>query len=486
MVGSPSVNGYACYLPIRNYTCKDMPRSVDSVTSFRIRTDAPLIQLTGMFPDGVGTVQTLIVDGELVPAVPLSANRGQGGGYVGGSIQIDFGSRAMRDIWWQSSVLAAYFAVSAHDTVLPWNDVAEPSLTVVGDSYLQCCSPAFGNGGAIALSVGARLGLRNVATDAVGGTGYWNSGGDLGNLLDRLPGHGADGSSIYLVLAGLNDYNDVRADGTIDVPATATYADAVLAYYEGLRQANPAAVIVVTAPFCPIPSLSDSTYLSVTLPQGVALGSYQYRAYVHRSALEQITGPWVYIDVLMGDGWVNSSGRSGDISQLQWLTGGTPGAGTTATYKPGNTQGGGGGGFGGIAEIPVIDGGLYSQAPDLLAIGGSGTGLLATASIDTSGRLNRVFIHSQGQGYSPDSGLPQMRIDNRFELTPATLGTPRLTVGINPDGLYPLPAFAPAGATDLNNIYVNLGEDTVHPSPVGVEYLASRLASNIYDAILAL
>jgi hypothetical protein len=31
-----------------------------------------------------------------------------------------------------------------------------------------------------------------------------------------------------------------------------------------------------------------------------------------------------------------------------------------------------------------------------------------------------------------------------------------------------------------------LSRDTVHPSPVGCEYVARRLAQNIYDAVLAL
>ncbi len=243
---------------------------------------------------------------------------------------------------------------------------------------------------------------------------------------------------------------------------------------------------MATAPFCPVPPMSDSSYRSVTLPDGRVLGSFLYRAQVQKSALEKVAGPWVYIDVLMGTGWVNSSGRSGDVTNLQWFTGGTPGSGTTASYRPGNTNGGGGGGFGGIAAIPVIDGGLYSQAPELTAVGGSGAGLLLTAYVDANGRLSRVVIVSPGKDYDPLAGLPQIHIDNRFALQAATLGAPQPIVGVNLDGEYPLPSFAPPGATDLNNIRVNLSADTVHPSPAGVDYLAGRLASNIYDAILAL
>ena len=71
------------------------------------------------------------------------------------------------------------------------------------------------------------------------------------------------------------------------------------------------------------------------------------------------------------------------------------------------------------------------------------------------------------------------------ETTPAVLGTPALSVGINANGAYPLPAWAPPGA-DLNNIYRLLVDDRIHPSPLGVEYLSKRLAQNIYDAVMAL
>jgi lysophospholipase L1-like esterase len=68
------------------------------------------------------------------------------------------------------------------------------------------------------------------------------------------------------------------------------------------------------------------------------------------------------------------------------------------------------------------------------------------------------------------------------------LGPPSLIVGINPNGQYPQLSLAPPGVTaaELNNIYVMLSTDTVHPSGVGAEYLAQRLAQNIYDAVMAL
>jgi lysophospholipase L1-like esterase len=484
--GSPTLNGMPCQRPVRTYSCKGSARQTEPLTSFRIRTDAPVVELAGWFPDGPGTVLTLIVDGQLVPPTCLSASRGQGGGFVMGTVRIDFGSRQLRDVWIECQLIAAFFRVSQLDTVAAWDDTAEPSLTVIGDSYLQTTSSSFGNGGAIAYSTAARLGIRSVATDVIGGTGYWNSGGDLGNLFDRLPGHASDGAAIYLVMAGLNDHGDIRADRTLAMPTAATYEAAVLAYLLGLRATNPTAVIVVTAPFSPIPSLSDSSYGAVTATDGQVLGGFLYKAHVHRTALSAIAGPWVYIDVLMGGGWMNSAGRTGDITNLQWLTGGTPGPGTTATHKPGNTHGGAGGGFGGFAAVPIVQGGQYSQAPEITAVGGSGTGLLLSSYIEASGQLSRILIRSPGEGYDPAAGLPQIRIDNRFEISPATLGPPQPVVGVNPDGQYPLPSFAPPGATDLNNIYVYMSQDTVHPSPTGAEYLAGRLARNIFDAILAL
>jgi hypothetical protein len=217
------------------------------------------------------------------------------------------------------------------------------------------------------------------------------------------------------------------------------------------------------------------------------MGDNLYKASVVKEGLRRIASPWVYIDVLMGGGWLNSSGGVGDVTNLQWFTGGTPGPNTTATNKPGNTLGGGGGGFGGIDTIPVVSPGRYSQAPDVLAVGGSGHGLLLASRIDRTGGITSVVPVVPGVGYT-NNGLPSIVIDPTFEIEPAALGAPTLLVGINPKGQYPLPSFAPPGvsAADLNNIYVMLGPDTVHPSSVGAEYIAQRLAQNIYAAVLAL
>ena len=101
--------------------------------------------------------------------------------------------------------------------------------------------------------------------------------------------------------------------------------------------------------------------------------------------------------------------------------------------------------------------------------------------------MSRINIVIPGSGYTSGTGLPTIGIDRTYELSPATLGTPTLMVGINPDGGYPLPSFAPVGVPgDLNNIYIMLMPDLTHPSPPGVAYLATRLAQNIYDAVMAL
>src|SRR5262249_31364048 len=154
---------------------------------------------------------------------------------------------------------------------------------------------------------------------------------------------------------------DRISNSTTVWPTLAAYDQAVLGYLQGLRSRQPNAVIVITAPFCPIPSLSDSSYISHTATNTTGQGDFLYKAGLYKQSLQQIGGPWIYIDVLMGTGWLNSSGASGDVRNLQWLTGGTPAPGTSAGYKPGNTDGGGGGGYGGIASIPLLSGGRYSQ-----------------------------------------------------------------------------------------------------------------------------
>jgi hypothetical protein len=288
-------------------------------------------------------------------------------------------------------------------------------------------------------------------------------------------------------MSGLNDYGDIDNDNALVWPARAQYEQAVLGYLQGLRRAQPKALIVVTSPFCPIPPMSDSSYVANAGTNSSSLGDYPYKAELIKSSISKIAAPWIYIDVLMGGGWLNSTGASGDITNLQWFTGGTAGPGTTSTNKPGNTLGGGGGGFGGIAKVPVISGGRYAQAPQITASGGSGEGLLLSSTIDTDGVLTSVDVIVPGSGYTA-SGLPLLIIDKRFEVSEATLGTPTLIAGINANGEYPLQSFAPLGVapSDLNNIYTLLSSDKVHPSPLGVQMISSRLARNIRAGLLAL
>jgi hypothetical protein len=250
-------------------------------------------------------------------------------------------------------------------------------------------------------------------------------------------------------------------------------------YVRNLRDAQPKALIVATAPFCPLPPLSDSLHVANAATNTSGMGDYRYTAQLHLDALRQIAAPWIYIDVLLGGGWLNSSGKSGDVTGLQWFTGGNAPPGTSI---------GGGGGFGGIARVPIVSGGKYSQGPEMTVNGGTGQGLLISGIIDSNGALTSVPIHSSGYGYTAGTGLPSITIDPQYEITPAVLGVPILTQGYNPDpstAAYPPPSSAPAGA-DLNNIYRMLAEDRTHPSVLGVEYLGMRLAENIYQAVMAL
>jgi hypothetical protein len=111
----------------------------------------------------------------------------------------------------------------------------------------------------MALEIAARLGIRKVATDAVGGAGYWNSGLGHGNLNDRLPAHAADNSSIYPIISGLNDYADAVTVSSLVWPTREVYEQPVLGYLQALRARQPNPLLVVTALYCPIASLSDSS-----------------------------------------------------------------------------------------------------------------------------------------------------------------------------------------------------------------------------------
>ena len=481
---APNIGSLPALLPSRPYTCKGNARNVGSQVVMRLKTDAPVLELSGVLPDGAQTVQTLIVDGKLVAPKALSSSRGVGG-WVTGTIRIDFGSRATRDVWIETAMAVAHVKIDATDTLFAPDDASEPQFTAIGDSYLQGRSDTFANGGGIALEIGARLGVRKVATDAIGGTGYQNSNENLGNFTDRLPAHSADNSIVYLLLGGLNDYGDI-VNNVLIWSSRAQYESLVLDYIKNLRAAQPKALIAVTAPFCPVPPQSDSTYTANPAINSSGQGDFLYKAALHKQALQQIAGPWVFIDVLMGGGWLNSSGATGDITGLQWFTGGTPGANTTSTYKPGNTLGGGGGGFGGVDSVQVTSGGHYTQAPEITATGGSGQGLLLAGQLNSAGALSSVTVVLAGHDYTSGAGLPIISIDPTYEITPATLGTPILMQGDNINGQYPLPSFAPLGATDLNNIYRYMSHDHTHPSPLGYEYIAKRLAQNIYDAVMAL
>ncbi len=472
----------------RSYTCKGSARVVNSPAILRVRSDAPVMEIGGVLVNNPGNtaIQTLIVDGQRVPPKILGgARRGASGGYVSGCVRIDFGSRRMRDVWIQTTVYPAFLRVGSGDLIVPPEAAAEPQLTAVGDSYLKSVSGQFCDDGPIALELAARLGIRNVAVDTLNGTGYWNSGVDAGNLNDRLAAHAADRSTIYLVMAGINDYVDIINPPQSVWPSRDRYEQSVTAYLSGLRAAQPDALIVVTAPFCPIAPLSDSAYVAHAETNTSGVGDFLYKAQVQKQAVQKLAGPWVYIDVLTGGGWLSSAGASGDVTGLQWFTGGTPAPGTNATNKPGNAVGGGGGGFGGIDRIPVLAGGLYTQSPDISATGGSGSGLLLSSRIDATGRLVEIKVVCPGQGYTAASGLPVITVDAAYEVEPASAGLPVLMTGINAGGAYPLPSFAPSGSTDLNNIYSLLLPDLIHPSPPGVSHLSRRLAQNIHDAVLA-
>lgn len=487
LIGRPATGSYPALAVNRPYTCKGVAKTVGSASVFRLSTDAPVIELAGVVLAGAPTSQTLIVNGQLCPPKAVSVSNGAGGGYNSVGLKINFGSRATRDIWIETGIYPSYVKLGQGDSLNPISDSAEPQMTVVGDSFLTYSSNAFGNGAALALEIGARLGIRKIATDTVTGSGYWNSGYDTGNLLDRVAAHAADNSNLYLVMAGLNDYTDYVNPPHNVYPTRAQYEAAVASYFQSLRAAQPNAVIAVTAPFSPNPTLSDASYVLNPATNTSGLGDFAYKSQVQRSALAQIAGPWVWIDVLMGGGWINSSGASGGATGLQWLTGGIPATGTSATYKPGNPTGGAGGGFGGIASVPVLNGGSYSQAPDILASGGSGRGLLLTTTISSNGAITAVRVLQPGSDYTAGAGLPILSIDPTFQLQPGTLGTPVLMGAINGSGSYPLPAFAPAGVTTgLSNAVVMLMPDQNHPSPVGVDYLANRLSQSLYEAVLAL
>jgi hypothetical protein len=486
LAGNPSIGGIPALAVNRAYSCKGAPRTVGSPNVLRFSTDAPVVEIAGVVVSGTRTSQTLIVNGQLVAPRVLSVCGTSGGGWSPVGVRINFGSRALRDIWLETGAYVAYVRLSSGDTLVAATDSADPQLTVVGDNYLLAGSNNFGNGAALALEIGARLGIRKVAVDSVSGSGYWNSGVNRGNLNDRIAAHAADNSSIYLVIAGLNDYADVIAPPQTVWPTTSQYQQAVNSYFQSLRAAQPNAIIAVTAPLCPNATLSDASWVQNSSVNASGVGDFAYKAQTQKNALAAIAGPWIWIDALMGGGWLNSSGASGGATGLQWLTGGTAAPGTSKTNRPGNYYGGAGGGFGGVASVPIVNAGAYTQAPDVLASGGSGTGLLLASTINSLGAINAISVVQPGTGYA-SGGLPTVTLDSTFAIRAGQPGVPVLYSGTNPNGSYPLQAFAPAGVPGgYSNGYVMLMPDLTNPAPTGIDYLASRLAQSLYDAVVAL
>lgn len=264
---------------------------------------------------------TLIADGQY--AAPQFITTTITGGVVGAPlasvnayVSFDFGSQATRHIslYATDSQGPCALAIGPQDTIVPWDRSAEPSFSVMSDSYGQSVSQNWGSSGPY-WEAAALLGLPHIDHNAIGGTGYApnNTNSDTRNpgndFVARLATSTPFGSDLFLTAGSLNDDNSIAAPPlyATGAQALAAFDNAVSEYFNNLRAALPNAVLAALGPWAPVQSIPTSPVAESKL-------------LTIKAALEAVGGPWVMLDNLNG-GWTNSSGASGNGAEGPWQTG---------------------------------------------------------------------------------------------------------------------------------------------------------------------
>lgn len=235
----------------------------------------------------------LLVDGKI--ASPTVIQVPTAGGYSVVNVLVDFGTRAKREVI--AIIRTNGFAglrVASTDNISPVDLADIPSMSVISDSYGVQNTAAFSGGGAY-LNACARLGmLPKFNISPGGGSGYVTAGSGGKTFLDstRVAAWLRGSPDLGFVAGGIND-------------STIGMAAASLSLFQQYRAANPKGVLAAMGPWN---------------PNGQSLGSGQGKRDLIKASIQQISGPWIFIDNL--DGKVTTSnGKTRYVGHAPWQTG---------------------------------------------------------------------------------------------------------------------------------------------------------------------
>jgi lysophospholipase L1-like esterase len=265
---------------------------------------------------------TVLVDGKYMTPSTIATNLA--GGLPGTPlsafdtyVRFDFGSAAPRRIafYGSASFGPCAFAVGPTDSLQPWDRSAEPSMSVMADSYGSATSQNWGGSGPF-WEAAALLGIPHLDNNSIGGTGYAPNNGndDLRNPANSFGGRLAQAAitqpDLLITSGGLNDNNGAAALPlyATDAAARSGFNAAVGDYFVEARRLLPEAVLVAMGPWQPNALRERAARLEMTD--------------TIRAALATVAGPWVFLDNLRG-GWSNSSGANATTAPWQTGTGNT-------------------------------------------------------------------------------------------------------------------------------------------------------------------
>lgn len=261
---------------------------------------------------------TLVVDGVIV--APGLIDSAWSGGVRGprlmaanAVVRVDFGNAQSRQVslYARSSQGPCALAFGAGDNVQAWDRSAEPSMTVLADSYGGSPGPNFMLGGPF-WEAAALLALPHIDLDAIGGTGYAaNSAPGYSNSGDAFPARVAGSvdtePDMVITAGGINDNNSLGLFPYASAAsARAGFEAATLLHFQRLRAALPQSVLVALAPWAPRQNLPTDPVA-------------QSKADAIAAALTAAGGRWIFIDNLNG-GWRASSGAN-SAGTGPWQTG---------------------------------------------------------------------------------------------------------------------------------------------------------------------
>jgi len=262
---------------------------VTGVSAIAFAFDGQFFEYVGRQGDQI----QLFVDGEIgTPAftqVPTAA------GISVVNVKIDFGSRARRRVMlvFRTNGFAG-LRVAPTDTISPIVITDVPSMSVMSDSYGVQDTTAFGGGGSF-LNAAARLGLLPLFNISPGGgSGYVTAGSGGKTFLDstRVAAWLRGTPDLGFVAGGIND-------------STTGMAAASLSLFQQYRAACPTGVLAAMGPWN---------------PNGTSLGSGNSKRDLIKASIQQISGPWVFVDNLAGT-VTNSSGVVRSMNNAPWQTG---------------------------------------------------------------------------------------------------------------------------------------------------------------------